>query len=756
MRRQTVNVNSSTSVLCNAVTGLLVSSMKAKKRYFLVLISCAFLILCYFGKYYLWTNRKREAMDFRHTKHKLQSFLSTKEVHKEKDLVASSRFRREEKVKITDTVKCNMARCFDFSRCVDDFKVYVYPVEDSVSPAYQKILSIIQESRFYTNDPSQACLFVLSIDTLDRDHLSPDYVKNINLKLNQRAKYWNNGRNHVLFNLYSGTWPDYIEDLGFDVGQAILAKASTSVSKFRPYFDVSIPLFPKHHPKKGGERDTLISNNFPVNKKYLLVFKGKRYVHGIGSETRNSLHHIHNNKDIILLTTCRHGKSWKQLKDERCETDNIGFDRWDYQMLMENATFCLVPRGRRLGSFRFLEALQVGCVPVLLSNGWELPFGEVIDWSKASIWADERLLLQVPDIIRSIRKTRVHALRQHTRIIWDNYFSSMEKIVMTTLEIIKDRISAHTARSYVIWNSHPGALLSLPQFSDILRDFPFYWRHLAASISPNFTAIIYATVPIMSSSSPLVRLIKNVAKSSFVSRILVLWNGEIPPPIANKLPQVPVPVNIIQPPQKTISSRFHPHPLVQTDAILNLDEDAVLSTEEVDFAFKVWQSYPERIVGYPARSHYWEESKSCWGYTSKWTNEYSMILTGAAFYHRYYNYLYTFYLHNLLHKTVDQSQNCEDILMNFLVSHVTNLPPIKVTQRKQYKENIAADGKTYPTPWNDPDHFVQRQICVNTFVDAFGYMPLVRSSLRLDPVLFKDPVSNLRKRYRKLEQEVWK
>lgn len=67
--------------------------------------------------------------------------------------------------------------------------------------------------------------------------------------------------------------------------------------------------------------------------------------------------------------------------------------------------------------------------------------------------------------------------------------------------------------------------------------------------------------------------------------------------------------SIVNDERPTISQRFYPHPLIETDAVLSLDEDAILNTDELDFAYKVWRDFPDRIVGYPARAHFWDDSK---------------------------------------------------------------------------------------------------------------------------------------------------
>lgn len=109
--------------------------------------------------------------------------------------------------------------------------------------------------------------------------------------------------------------------------------------------------------------------------------------------------------------------------------------RYDYIDLLSNSTFCLIPRGRRLSSYRLVEAIEYGCIPILLSNGYALPFSQIIDWSKFAIIIDERLILQIPSIVRSYSNEEILARRQQTLFVWQNYFSSIQNVVSTTIEV---------------------------------------------------------------------------------------------------------------------------------------------------------------------------------------------------------------------------------------------------------------------------------------------------------------------------------
>ncbi|GLD61597.1 exostosin-1b, partial [Lates japonicus] len=49
---------------------------------------------------------------------------------------------------------------------------------------------------------------------------------------------------------------------------------------------------------------------------------------------------------------------------------------------------------------------------------------------------------------------------------------------LRVFKIIQDRVLEHSSRSSLMWNSHPGGLFALPQYSGYLGDFPFYYATL--------------------------------------------------------------------------------------------------------------------------------------------------------------------------------------------------------------------------------------------------------------------------------------
>lgn len=56
-----------------------------------------------------------------------------------------------------------------------------------------------------------------------------------------------------------------------------------------------------------------------------------------------------------------------------------------------------------------------------------------------------------------------------------------------------------------------------------------------------------------------------------------------------------------------------------------------------------------------------------------------MVLTGVAFYHKYWSFVYSTQMPGDIKNWVDYHMNCEDIAMNFLVANRTGKAPIKVS-----------------------------------------------------------------------------
>ncbi|THD28911.1 Exostosin 1 [Fasciola hepatica] len=662
-------------------------------------------------------------------------------------------------------ITCTMETCFDFSRCKGDFKVYVYPSSDGslVSPTYGKMLNVLYHSDFLTRNPAKACLFIPSLDTLDRDPLSPRFGHRVaqqlvslpfwnqlpemhteeqlmsNLDLNRKSKH-QPGRNHLIFNLYAGTWPNYHEDeYRLSLGQAMLAKASFSTTRIRRNFDISLPLIHPQHSetiRESASTDFSARLRSQVRKPILLSFKGKRYVSGIGSASRNALFHLHNGDDIIMLTTCRHGSDWARYADRRCAFDMALYDKYDYNELMNNSTFCLVSRGRRLGSYRFLEALQASCIPVMLSNDWELPFSEVIDWRRAVVWGDERLPLILPLALRRLTDHQIVQLRQQVAFLWNTYFRSVQSIVLTTLEIIRDRIALHR-RSYAIWNSPPGGLVFSQRHSAQVCHVPLeqLTGHCAAELKEGFTIIIPVRQHMCSSFKSLLgRLVSTIFQSRFIRKLLVVWLcPDLPPSADTFQPHIPVPVEVVIPDEfrdllsgassdPSPAVRFQPFFNVPTLAVFAFTMELELTREEVEFGYRVWQEFPGRLVGYQSASHRRNTSNGLWEYVPDPVDRnYSIVLLKAAFYHRHYNYLYWSTVESKLHEIVGVLNDCEDLLLNALVAHVSQAPPILVR---------AAAAKNLPADTHPKEHAIQRSACLQAFSESFSATSSVFWSLR--------------------------
>jgi glucuronyl/N-acetylglucosaminyl transferase EXT2 len=637
---------------------------------------------------------------------------------------------------VDSKISCRFHTCFEINNCSiginDLIGVYVYPdiefiteesgenkrVSSVLSVEYRELISAVKESSYYQPNASKACVLIPSIDTLSQDVVDIELVS----RMLHGLPYWSGGENHVVFNMLPGSPHHYNTTPDFYYGKAMLAGGGFSQVSYRYGYDLSVPVF--NHLTRS---ESLYSSSYTSDRTHLLAILSPG-----SSQLPQSIQHklsdLEKDYDAVLLEPCPvDGTPPRELPRKRCHPSSDAVVA--YPAILQSYKFCLLVPGVRYGTPDFTDAMMTGCIPVVLDDDYVLPFSEVLDWPRATVRVWLGLLREGVGRIRNLPDVKVTEMREQVLFLYRRYFFSMETIVHTTLDILNERVFPTSVHTYEYWNS--------PPYNPTLRgkfqyNYPVALDLPAPPPSEGFTAVVlaYDRVPMLFS------VIQSIAKAPSLAKILVVWNNvnKSPPP-SEEWPRIKQKIQVVRSKENKLSNRFYPYHEIKTACVLAVDDDiTMLTADELEFGYKAWQEFPNRLVGFPGRVHVKDYQTNKWRYESEWLNNISLVLTGAAFYHKFYHYQYTHIMPRGIRDWVDDHMNCEDIAMNFLIANYSGLPPLKTSPRKKFKcPTCTSEGSL----WSDPEHYLERDECINLFQSFFFDLPLQTVKFRLDPVLYK-------------------
>ncbi|XP_028283083.1 exostosin-like 2 [Parambassis ranga] len=277
------------------------------------------------------------------------------------------------------------------------------------------------------------------------------------------------------------------------------------------------------------------------------------------------------------------------------------------------------------------------------------------------------------------------------------------------------------------------------------KDIPAQSQH-ADSSEEKFTIIIQT----YNRTDILLKLLNHYQAVPHLQRIIIVWNNireEMPVKLWNSLGPHPVQVVFKEQTSNRMRNRLQPFPEIDTDAVLMLDDDTLLSVPDISFAFSVWKQFPDQIVGFVPRKHV-STSGGVYSYGSfelqdpetAGGDKYSMVLIGAAFFHHRYLQLFQDQP-EAVHALVDETQNCDDIAVNFAVALYLKKQlktgrigridrPSGVFVKPVDLRNLEKEASSgYQGMWHRPEHLLQRSYCLNRLTQIYGSMPLCFSNL---------------------------
>lgn len=183
----------------------------------------------------------------------------------------------------------------------------------------------------------------------------------------------------ILLQGHRATW--YVKKLFFN---SIRVLCNANISEyFNPEKDAPFPEINL----QTGEINNLTGGLDPMSRTTLAFFAGQS--HG---KIRPVLlnHWKEKDKDILV---------YEDLPGEL-----------DYKEMMRKSRFCICPSGHEVASPRVPEAIYSGCVPVLISENYVLPFSDVLNWEKFSVSVSVKEIPELKRILMDIPEDRYKKL----------------------------------------------------------------------------------------------------------------------------------------------------------------------------------------------------------------------------------------------------------------------------------------------------------------------------------------------------------
>ncbi|CAN1288438.1 Probable glycosyltransferase At5g03795 [Linum perenne] len=285
----------------------------------------------------------------------------------------------------------------------ENFKVYIYTDGDPKT-FYQTPRKLtgkyasegyffqnIRESKFRTKDPDQAHLFfipiscnmfqfIMAVQGTSYENMTiivQNYVDSLIVKY----PYWNRtlGADHFFVTCHD-VGVRATEGVPFLVKNAIRAVCSPSYDVgFIPHKDVALPQI------------------LHMESSNLLYFSNEK--HGFCRTVLGFWAGHRNSKIRVILA-----RVWEN--DTELDISNNRISRATghlvYQKRFYKSKFCICPGGSQVNSARITDSIHYGCVPVILSNYYDLPFNDIINWHKFAVVLKEKDVYNLKQILKDI------------------------------------------------------------------------------------------------------------------------------------------------------------------------------------------------------------------------------------------------------------------------------------------------------------------------------------------------------------------